>query len=104
MREEVIRIPNTRSGFVPFPEQVAQNGTEKRREQDVRMMKSPQHWPHALLPIKRYDRERLQMDHAVWDGTKMYENTNIFMALEALPPNGVETTPEALVEKGWTVD
>lgn len=103
-KKRVIDInPPQRSGFTPFPETVAPTGSDKRREQDLRMMKSPQHWPHRILPIKRWDGTEIQC--AIWDGKKFYDNTYLFSALHWLDTNGgVETTPEALIADGWTVD
>jgi hypothetical protein len=97
------------SGFTPFPEKTAQIGTDKRREQDIRMMKSPQHWPNPMLPMKRYDRERGRNDFAVWNGTTLTINMLLAGAFtmpvpDATPPEVLTLAPEEIAALGWTVD
>lgn len=80
--------------YVPFPEPIAPAGTPKRREQDIRMMKAPQHWPSTRLCMKRYDLQRGTAWFGFWDGAVLLvENDSIIF-----------NTPEQLVDAGWTVD
>jgi hypothetical protein len=103
-----IRITGERESspdFQPFPEPVAERGTAKRFEQDVRMMKSPQHWPHAVLPMKRFDPVKAGLQTAVWDGKALH--VDALMAFGTVVQAGtesIEQTPEWIVTAGWTVD
>ncbi len=99
-----MRIPSTRA-HTPFPEPVAAIGSEKRREQDVRMLKSPEFWPHTTLPLKKSGHAFQDDAYATWDGTKLYVGAlfafghTIKEASEVLA-----LTAEEVVERGWTVD
>lgn len=106
----VLRIKGTREDspdFVPFPERSADPFTERRREQDIRMMKSPQHWPSHVLAMKRYRPgiEVMTMDYAVWDGTTLLVNALVFAGkIIKQPTEQIVATPEEIVAQGWTVD
>src|SRR6266446_6283522 len=101
-----IHVPGTRENspnFSPFPEKVAGVGTSKRREQDIRMMQAPQHWPNIMLPMKRYRDERMQL--AVWDGTTLHIDAVWFGGqMIEKPKSTLHATPEEIVAQGWTVD
>ena|SRR2546421_7983473 len=83
--------------FVPFPEPIAPRGTPRRREQDIRMLKSPQHWPNRVLPLKSDG-----LSTAIWDGEYLYVGSNLWSTTMPMPPE--KKTPEQIVDAGWTVD
>lgn len=91
--------------FTPFPEEIANRGTTKRREQDIRMMKSPQHWPNHQLAMKRWDEKTQRLEFAVWDGTTLKLDALMVRDLIARKPSLTSAgTPEEIVDAGWTVD
>jgi len=120
MKPFVLNIPSTRPHRV-FPEPIAKYGTDKRHEQDIRMMQSPEFWPHSVLPLKRMRRSTgeygsapggtahvfAHMESAVWNGTALYVDANVF-SFDASDPSTykarVEVSAELAVQEGWTVD
>lgn len=98
----ILSVPGSRADVAPSPEPVAPLGSAKRREQDIRMMKSPQHWPHTTLTMKRLHGGGRRLETAIWDGARLHIDDRRPRKLTA----GGETTPtpEQIVDAGWTVD
>lgn len=104
----IVHVRGTRErdpNFSPFPEEIANRGTPKRREQDIRMMKSPQHWPNRHLAMKKWDMQTQRIEFAVWDGTTLKIDALMLGDMTARAASLMSTaTPEEIVDAGWTVD
>jgi hypothetical protein len=92
-------------GFVP-----AAPGTALRRDQDKKMILSPDRWPiWPKLPLKRYGQEK---DHGfVFNGSLDDDNTKPIVYLATVFHAVDEDTEtieyediDGLLDDGWTVD
>lgn len=118
---DILKIPATRPEHRPLLEPIAAPFTDARRQQDLVMLNNPVHWPHAVLPLKRYvdadgapilTRDAMararDQQYACWDGAVLYRNTLcVFGARFPVPdtaPTESTISPEQVVDEGWTVD
>lgn len=91
--------------FTPYPDRLADLFTAKRREQDVDMMKKPQHWPSHVLAMKRYRPIDGRVEFAVYDGVTLLVGAAVVEGqIIANAKEQIVATPEEIVEQGWTVD
>jgi predicted RNA-binding Zn-ribbon protein involved in translation (DUF1610 family) len=108
MPTAVIRIRGNREhvdGYTPYPERIADLGTPKRREQEIDMMKKPEHWPSHVLAMKRYNVIDGQIGFAVWDGLTLHIDAVVVAGqIIRQASEQIVATPEEIVAMGWSID
>ncbi len=78
---------------------------DRRRAEDIALMRDPARWPYTVLPLKRYelDTKRMECGILLLDEPKVWLG-NIYQRVTSAHQSITYSSFDALVADGWTVD